>query len=247
MSSFFSIPIPVPSQAEIKRICKKQRHIGLLYYGKNPNPLNVYYYPWEDAYGKTYYNNTIPELEKDMILVEWNGKWFMQKGGVTIEDSLKALLNTKNPVVFVDPFLMTHTGRNWHGRSLSIEEIATLNTNLWSDYWLGGKHKEIRRLEASVIIKYKQIKPSLQGLEDKKLYLKYDEYIHAYSSLVNDPKSSARERNYYRMKSLYAAQTQSRGYVDEILHCPGAVHDAHQAFKPIGELEEDWEWIEVTD
>jgi hypothetical protein len=218
-----TFPVPHISEEDVATICKSHRYIGLLDY--DGAPIRVYYWPWEEIPGAT--------VQTDMVLFHMSDGWFMQPfiATATIQDSLTSLCG--HPVSIQEPMVFTRRPDNWVGISATTEEVATSN---WADYWLGGQHRQIRRLELT-LAPSRRLKP--QPRDNMGLFFTYDEYLDMY--LASAGTAGYREQAYYMEKACRAAEAEGITYLHSALADEHADIVAANAARPYGELDEDWE------
>ncbi len=104
----------------------------------------------------------------------------------------------------------------------------------WSNYWLGGQNRQIRRLELTLT--GRRLKP--QPRDNMGLFFTYDEYLDMY---LESATSGFREQAYYMEKAIRAAEAEGITYLHSSLADEQADIVAANAARPYGELDEDWE------
>lgn len=223
MNSVKTLPVPHISEEDVAKICKSHRYIGLINYGGAP--IRVYYWPWEEIPGVT--------GQTDMVLFRMSDdRWFIQPvlPSTTIQDSLTSLCG--HQVSIQSPMVFTRRPDNWVGISATTEEVAM---NSWSDYWLGGQNRQIRRLELTLT--GRRLKP--QPRDNMGLFFTYDEYLDMY--LASAGTKGFREQAYYMEKAIRAAAAEGITELHSYLTDTHATSVATNAARPYGELNEDWE------
>ena len=246
----FSIPIPTPSYDAKQGIMALNRHVARIFY--KGSPLHVCFRPWEDVN----WTENGSRIGDDTVLIERDDSWILQSADMTIDESLSAILGVApHTLIISEPFRMAPKYDGWVGQPM--EDADNMYKKRWADIWEGMTH--VQRIDFSLSVDSsiqsaedrppillatsgRRLKDSVIRYQNMRLNVNYEHYLNRYRSVLADPYSMARERNYYREKALAAADDEDVYQVDPILRSPLAMEDSEISEAAVGTLEEDWEY-----